>query len=73
MASARRKILGGLSTEASPSPNLVSTWEVEVWAGGGVREVGWETKGIERNWTFPGRYIEPGTGVLMIKDEKEGL
>lgn len=34
-----RKILGGLSTEASPSPNLVSTWEVEVWQGWG--EGGW--------------------------------
>ena len=34
-----RKILGGLSTEASPSPNLVSTWKVEVWQGWG--EGGW--------------------------------
>lgn len=55
-----RKILGRvfhINWRPPTQPQLHSTWEVEVGWQGGVREVGWEIKGIERNWTFPGENI----------------
>lgn len=46
-----------LRPHPAPTWSALGRWR---YGRGGVKEVGWETKGIERNWTFPGRYIEPG-------------
>lgn len=59
-----------LRPHPAPTWSALGRWR---YGRGGVREVGWETKGIERNWTFLGGTLSLDTGVLMIKDEKEGL